>query len=224
MCWNNLSSVSIQSILSEGYPNNSISQRVPRDLIIFGDSYVIQMEGVLPPVDTSTRFNIPDGRNISRNHERDTFQQELPDFTITLGVPNASSTPSRRSNNAPDPDEICHFMANLAMGDTPDVGREGIPLAPTNSEEPYMLSRFMTIRTPDEPLVYEAQQAIKAGRIFEGQNMLRRRQEDGQLGQIFLSSGSSMDVVTQGNIQGHIKSEDHQRMITSEREFQQRNM
>lgn len=197
MCWNPYP-LSMPSILPEQDPRNAIYQST-----ILSGSNSIPLEEILSPFALNTRLNVPETNSL--HSQNDTRQQTAPDN----GAQDDTADPKAIEYTlTPDPNEIYEFMAylgHLATGDTPaalDIENLGAPLAPVNLESPYMLSKFMTIKTPDEPLVHEARQAIRAGRIFEGQNMLSMQmKENGCQGQqMSLSPGSSIEtLVTQSS-------------------------
>ena len=211
------------------------SERNPVDeRVLQGQPTFVDDSNSIPPADINTRSNIPDIPTTNRRGEHRAFEQEAPDSAITLGVPNSSSAPYHASNNALDPDEIHHFLAHLVMGDALGIRSLGTPQEIASNEESSLLSRFLTIRTSDEPLVHEAQQAIKDGRIFEGQDMLSKRHQERQWeerrqGQR-LPSDPSADIqtqsstTTQSNTTHCTECEERRRVVVAESEFQRRNV
>lgn len=208
------------------------SERNPVDeKVLHGrPTYVDDLNGI-SPADINTRPNIPDIPSTNRRSEHRTSEQQTSDSAITLGVLNGS--PYHASNNVLDPDEIHHFLAQIVMGDAFGIRSLGTPQEIASNEASSILSRFLTVRRSDEPLVHEAQQAIKAGRIFEGQDMLRKRQEERRRevrrqGHRLLSSDSSEDIqvttTTQSNTTHCTECEERRRVVTAETEFQRRNL
>ena len=167
--------------------SNSISQEEIFDIdtrlniagqtMIDGDLDDISLDGTLSYFDTNTGLNIPYSRSVNGNHTHRSFEQEASESTITLDVTNSSSTLNHDSNNPTDPYEIHDFLAHLALRDTPSaLAVESVEtlLDELDDVEPYKIS--LTIMPPNEPHIHEPQLATGAGRLDEGQNILRRRQ------------------------------------------------
>ena len=159
----------------------------------------IQLEGILTS-DLNTVF-VPNCHSINQHYS--------PNNTRRQSTSSHSVQPNTTNPNA-HLDGINEFLANYsAMRNTlgaPGMGDLGAPVVPVNLDES-ILSMFMTVRTSEEPLAYEARQAIKAGRISEGQNMLRTRMQETEW---HLSPDSSLHIlVTQNNIRSRTECEDN---------------
>lgn len=174
-----------------------------------GESNDIPPQGISPPFDIDITLYIPNSSSIVNQNSHNPRQHNR---TRTDATNPSASDPAVVGL---DPDEIYKFLAQVRNNPSvPDTGGE--PLATTSNGEPYNLSRYCTIKLSDEPLEHEAQLAMKAGRISEGENMLRRRQEEWGQGyrQKFLSLGSSVDVL--GNTESCIGCEDNKMATTGQ--------
>ena len=159
----------------------------------------ILLEGILTS-HLNTIF-VPNSHSINQHYS--------PNNTRQQSTSSNSAQPNTANPNA-HLDGINEFLANYsAMRNTlgaPGMGDLGAPVVPVNLDES-ILSMFMTVRTSEEPLAYEARQAIKAGRISEGQNMLRTRMQETEW---HLSPDSSLRIlVTQNNIRSRTECEDN---------------